>query len=446
MKKLVATLLALVMIGTCSVGLASNSNISGFVNNLLDALNDFNIDSQAMKGTIYEPSRSSGGYQYAGEALGMESRQLGTVLIQKRGGMYQMQVYSDQLGAPVAALEFNNEVIRVQSTQNTYDYNTSSYRNQTQTFELYYKDIQDMIDQAMNLISMMGQVGGLDIDLGDIADIDFNSIADALVSFLNLVIQHAASTEKDASGNMVARIRITELNVLEAGDEWISLFLNNRTWQDAFTGLAGSVINAIGSSMGSFDEDLEILGQLNLGDMTSPSMLCDALRQLREEQIRPAIENSKANPQTAFDLQFAVASNGDFAYLTVDVGDSYGNPQRFLDAHYEGSDLIIKLGTDGNEKVKVTSTNASRIDMEYSSYGSIYWTGYATQSGSGNSWTLELCDTYTYNGSANSAAQRLLTLQTTGQQPFESLADAPNVQRIDWSWVLKNIGGGMRLY
>ena len=434
MKKLVATLLALVMIGTCSVGLASNSNISGFVNNLLDALNDFNIDSQAMQGSIYEPTRgNSGGYHPASEMIGVDSQKIGSLFLQKKGGMYQMRIHSDQMGNDVAALEFNDQLIRAQSEGTTY--------------EIRYQDIQEIIDQLLVLVQKLPAVMGVDIDLDAIADIDFDAIADALVSFMNLVIQHAATTETDQTGNFVARICISELGVLEAADEWIDLFLNNKTWQKALTDMASGIVNSFGSMLGSFDESMSIIGDLSLGDLVSPSMLSDAVRQLREEQLRPMIQNSRANTQPVFDFRFAVASNGDFAYLTVDVGSGYGSAERFIDARYEGNDLILKLGTDGNEKVRITSTNASRIDMEYSSYGSIYWTGYATQSGSGNSWTLELYDTYTYNGSANSAPQRLLTLQTTGQQPFDSLADAPNLIRINWNWIMKNaFGSSARFY
>ena len=97
MKKLVATLLALVMISTCSVGLASNSNISGFINNLLDALNNFNIDSQAMQGSIYEPTRgNSGGYHPASEMIGVDSQKIGSLFLQKKGGMYQ-RIYRMQV-------------------------------------------------------------------------------------------------------------------------------------------------------------------------------------------------------------------------------------------------------------------------------------------------------------------------------------------------------------
>ena len=448
MKKLVATLLALVMISTCSVGLASNSNISGFINNLLDALNNFNIDSQAMQGSIYEPTRGNpGGYHPASEMIGVDSQKIGSLILQKKGGMYQMRIHSDQMGNDVAALEFNDQLIRIQSVQESYDYSTRSTKRQTVAYELRYDDIQEMIDQAMSMLSMMGTIAGVDIDLDAIADIDFDAIADALVSFLNLVIQHAATTETDQTGNFVARICISELGVLEAADEWIDLFLNNKTWQKALTDMAGGIVNSFGSMLGNIDDSMSIIGDLNLGDMVSPSMLSDAVRQLREEQLRPMIQNSRANTQPVFDLRFAVASNGDFAYLTVDVGGGYGSTERFIDARYEGSDLILKLGTDGNEKVRITSTNASRIDMEYLNNGNVRWTGYATQSGSGNSWIFELYDTYTYNGSANSAPQRLLSLQTTGQQPFDSLADAPNLIRINWNWIMQNaFGSGARLY
>ncbi|MBR5345997.1 MAG: hypothetical protein IK127_09265 [Clostridia bacterium] len=435
MKKLVATLLALVMISTCSVGLASNSNINSFVNNFLDALINFNIDSQALQVEVDRVNTSEGA---------MGSDKLATLLFQKKGGMYQLEFLSGTRGnVEGVTAEFNEELIRVQVIEGA-DWYTSFAADancKRQTFELRYEDIQEMVDNAMSLLGMMGTMAGVDIDLDALAELDFETIADALIEFVNVLIRHCASVETDAEGNTVARINVNNVGLLEAANEWIDLFLNNTKWQDAFVDVGSTVINSFGSMMGSIDEDMSIIGDLSLGDLLSRSGLCDAVRQLRDTELKQMMEQAQANPSTAIDFQYAVASNGDFAYLFVDVAGAYNRLERALDVRYEGSDLVIKLGTDGYEKVIVSSTDASRINIEYKYGENTYWTGYAKQTGSGNNWVLEVYDTYSFRGTPNSAEQVLLTVKTTGQQPFESLANAPDIQRITWSWILQNAFG-----
>ena len=170
MKKLVATLLALVMISTCSVGLASNSNINTFVNNILDALINFNTDSQALQAEVDRPNTSGygSGYHPPSEEIGLQSYRLATLLLQKRGGMYQLEFLSGtgEYAEGVAA-EFNDQLIRIQVKETTAGWSDGfnpGTRN-AQTFELRYEDIQEMVDNAMSLLGMMGTMAGVDIDL-----------------------------------------------------------------------------------------------------------------------------------------------------------------------------------------------------------------------------------------------------------------------------------------
>ena len=218
MKKLVATLLALVMIGTCSVGLASNSNISGFVNNLLDALNDFNIDSQAMQGSIYEPTRgNSGGYHPASEMIGVDSQKIGSLFLQKKGGMYQMRIHSDQMGNDVAALEFNDQLIRAQSEGTTY--------------EIRYQDIQEIIDQLLVLVQKLPAVMGVDIDLDAIADIDFfKRINDTYGgSEIRIISEYAPPRAEPITRRNVLTLRFASLEVILKRRKVIKKFIMKRT-------------------------------------------------------------------------------------------------------------------------------------------------------------------------------------------------------------------------
>ena len=445
MKKLVAFLLALVMISTCSVGLASNSNITKFINNTLDALIAFNIDSQALQVDVCRPDTSgSGGYQYPGQEIGVESRRLGNILLQKKGGMYQIQVFNAESSSNILAAEFNEQLLRAQVTQQQYDYDTRRYKNQTMTFELRYEDIQEMIDNALSMVNMMGAMAGMDIDLDEIADMDFEAVADALTSLINIAIVHCSSVERDEEGNSVARICLTNVGLLEAVNEWLDVFLSNTRWQDAFVEIGKTVINTFGSMMGNIDEDMSIIGDLSLGDLLTRSGLRDAVIQLRDNELKQLLEQNRQNPETALDVKFAAAPNGDFAYLSVDSAAGHNRMERVFDARYEGSDLVIKLGTDGYEKVVVSSSDAAQINMEYRYRDSVYWTGYARQTGSGNNWTLEVYDTYSFRNSPNTASQLLFSVSTTGQQPFESLANAPDIQRITWTWLLRNLGTNLR--
>lgn len=346
MKRLTALLLTLALLGVCSVSLASNPNINGFISDTLDALSAFDLSKQALTLTVED--------SYYGSP---ESIQL-----QQSNGLTRLE-YHSRYASQSFTVEFNNSQIWLLNGNQCY----------TITFA-----------QAEALASTALSMAGSELGLSDIIDAySSDALGEAIGAYISLLIQYAASAVNDSAGNYILRLDFTQMSGLMALDQWIQEIENRPAWQDAILDLSKSVFSLMA--------DVSDAGDLSfLGDLVTRSDLVEALEKLRDEQIKPAIEALQNPDQSSNDYAasfvLTLDGNGDFVSAVFSQGDYEELAIRYME---DGTTLEIS-SSGGYYKYRITSDSRNRlaITTHNNSTDSDELIGTITQSKNGSDWSL----------------------------------------------------------